>query len=241
LICGFGTFWLFDSRRRCRIAVVRIDKADCVELKCSFVDRMCFAAALESAIMKKVFLLGLFMLTLLPLAGGFFFTRKVGKIKTDTDGVTLHLDGAWWSRITVGPEAKAVEAKKGTYRPRRLYRNLERKIVDEKGNEKGETWRIYSFGPWGKLGKITVKKDETTELKFGGPLIVKPTVSLPRKSGGRLIVTMGLKLVGEYGEEYSVRVAATNKKGIRRSLKEPKLKIFDETGKELANGKFAFG
>ena len=176
--------------------------------------------------MKKVFLLGLFMLTLLPLAGSCFFTRKVGKIKTDTDGVTLQLDGSWWSRITVGPEAKAVEAKKGTYRPRRLCRKLEGKVADEKGNEKGETWRIYSFGPWGKLAKINVEKDETTELKFGGPLTVKPTVSLPRKSGGRLIVTMGLKLVGEYGEEYSVRATTTDEKGKSRSLKEPKLKIF---------------
>ncbi len=202
---------------------------------------MYFAAALESAIMKKLFLIGLFVLTLLPLAGGFFFTRKVGKIKTDTDGVTLHLDGAWWSRITVGPEAKAIEAKKGTYRPRRLYRNLERKVVDEKGNEKDETWRIYSFGPWGKLAKITVKKDETTELKFSGPLTIEPTVKIPRKSGGRLIVTMGLKLVGEYGEEYSVRATTTDEKGKSRSLKEPKLRIFDESGKELANGKFAFG
>ncbi len=212
-----------------------------MELKCPFVGRMYFAAALESAIMKKLFLIGLFVLTLLPLAGGFFSTRKVGKIKTDTDGVTLRLDGAWWSRITVGPEAKAIEAKKGTYRPRRLYRRLERKVVDEKGNEKGEKWQIYSFGPWGKLAKITVKEDETTELKFSGALTIKPTVKLPRKSRGRLIVTIGLKLVGEYGEEYSVRVAATDAKGKSRSLKELKLKIFDESGKELANGKFAFG
>lgn len=191
--------------------------------------------------MKKVFLIGLFVLTLLPLAGGCFFTSKVGKIKTDTDGVTLHLEGSWWSRITVGPEAKAIEAKEGTYRPRRLYRKLERKVVDDEGNEKTEIWQVSSFGPWGKLGKITVKEDETTELKFGGPLIVKPTVELPRKSGGRLIVTVGLKLVGEHGEEYSVRATTTDEKGKSRSLKELKLRIFDETGKELANGKFAFG
>ncbi len=202
---------------------------------------MYLAAALESTIMKKTLSISICLLLLLPLAGGFFFTRKVGKIKTDTEGVTLHLDGSWWSRITVGPEAKAVEAKKGTYRPRRLYRKLERKVVDDRGNEKSEKWQIYSFGPWGKLAKIAVKKDETTELKFSGPLTIEPTVKLPRKSGGRLIVTVGLKLVGEYGEEYSVRATTTDEKGKSRSLKEPKLKIFDETGKELANGKFAFG
>ena len=191
--------------------------------------------------MKRILSISICSLLLLSLAGGFFFTRKVGKIKTDTEGVSLHLEGSWWSRITVGPQVKAVEAKKGTYRPRRLYRKLERKVADEKGNEKGEKWRIYSFGPWGKLAKITVKEDETTELKFGGPLTVKPTVRLGRKSGGRLIVTIGLKLVGEYGEEYSVRATATDEKGKSRSLKGPKLRIFDETGKELANGKFAFG
>ncbi|MCD6395528.1 MAG: hypothetical protein J7M40_18750, partial [Planctomycetes bacterium] len=86
-----------------------------------------------------------------------------------------------------------------------------------------------------------IKEDETTELKFGGPLTVKPTVSIPRKSGGRLTVTVGLKVVGEYGEEYGVRVSMTDENGKRRSVKEPKLRIFDETGKELANGKFAFG
>ena len=202
---------------------------------------MYLAAALESTIMKKTLSISICLLLLLPLAGGCFFTSKVGKIKTDTDGVTLHLDGAWWSRITVGPQAKAIEAKKGTYRPRRLYRKLERKVVDDRGNEKSEKWQIYSFGPWGKLAKIAVKKDETTELKFSGPLTIEPTVKLPRKSGGRLIVTVGLKLVGEYGEEYSVRATTTDEKGKSRSLKEPKLKIFDETGKELANGKFAFG
>lgn len=191
--------------------------------------------------MKKALAITVFLLVVPAVAAGFFFTRKVGNIKTGTEGVTLQLEGPWWSRITVGPETTAVKAKKGTYRPRRLYRKLERKVVDDEGNEKGEKWQIYSFGPWGKLGKITVKKDETTELKFGGPLTIKPTVTIPRKSGGQLIVTIGLKLVGEYGEEYSVRVATTDEKGKSRSLKEPKLRIFDETGKELANGKFAFG
>ncbi len=191
--------------------------------------------------MKKALVIIVFLLVVPAVAAGFFFTKKVGKIKTATEVVTLQLEGPWWSKITVGPQVKAMEAKKGTYRPRRLYRKLERKVTDDQGNEKVEKWRIYSFGPWGKLGKITVKEDETTELKFGGPLTVKPTVGSPRKSGGRLIVSMGLKLVGEYGEQYSVRATTTDEKGKRRSLKELKLKIFDETGKELANGKFAFG
>ncbi len=191
--------------------------------------------------MKKTLAIIVFLLVVPAIAGGFLFTNKVGKIKTDTEGVTFHLEGSWWSKITVGPEVKAIEVKKGTYKPRRLYRKLERKVVDKKGNEKGEKWQIYSFGPWGKLRKITVKKDETTELKFGGPLTVKPTVKIGRKSGGRSIVTVGLKVVGSYGEEYSPRATVTDEKSKRRSTKEPKLRIFDETGKELANGKFAFG
>lgn len=191
--------------------------------------------------MKKALVIIVFLLVVPAIAAGFFFTRKVGKIKTDTEGVTLQLEGSWWSKITVGPQVKAIAAKKGTYRPRGLTRKLERKVAADEGNEKSERWQIYSRGPWGKLGKITVKKDETTELKFGGPLTVKPTVKLPRKSGGQLIVTIGLKLVGEHGEEYSVRATTTDEKGKSRSLKELKLRIFDETGKELANGKFAFG
>ena len=194
--------------------------------------------------MKRILSIGiclLLLLLLLPLAGRFLLTSEFGKIKTDTEGVTLHLEGSWWSSIAVGPQVKAIEAKKGTYRPRRLYRKLERKVVDDEGNEKTEIWQVYSHGPWGKLGKVTVKKDETTEVKFGGPLTVKPTVTIPSKSGGRLTVSVGLKLVGEHGEEYSVRATTTDEKGKSRSLKEPKLRIFDETGRELANGKFAFG
>ena len=191
--------------------------------------------------MKKALAIIVFLLFVPAVAAGFFFTRKVGKIKTVPEGVTLQVDGPWWSRITVGPQVKAIEAKKGTYRARRLYRELERKVAGVGGAEKTERWQISSRGPWGKLGKIAVKEDETTELKFGGPLTVKPIVSIPSKSGGRLTVTVGLKVVGEYGEQYGVRATMTDENGRNRSVREPKLKIFDETGKELANGKFAFG
>lgn len=191
--------------------------------------------------MKKVLAIIVFLLVVPAIAAGFFFTKKVGKIKTDTEGVKLQLEGAWWSKITVGPEVKAIEAKKGTYRPRRLYRELERKVSDGGDSEKSERWQISSSGPWGKLKKVAVKEDETTELKFGGPLTVKPTVTIPSRFVGRLTVTVGLKVVGEYGEEYGVRATMTDENGRKRSGKEPKVKIFDETGKELANGKFAFG
>ncbi|MCD6392130.1 MAG: hypothetical protein J7M40_01345, partial [Planctomycetes bacterium] len=102
--------------------------------------------------MKKALAIIVFLLVVPAVAAGFFFTRKIGKIKTDTEGVTLQLDGSWWSRITVGPHVKAIAAKKGTYRARRLYRRLERKVAADAGNEKTEKWQIYSFGPWGKLG-----------------------------------------------------------------------------------------
>ena len=191
--------------------------------------------------MKKVLAIIVFLLVVPVVAAGFFFTKKVGKIKTDTEGVTLQLEGMWWSKITVGPEVNAIEAKKGTYRPRRLYRELERKVSGGAGSEKSERWQISSSGPWGKLKKVAVKEDETTELKFGGPLTVKPTVTIPSRFVGRVTVTVGLKVVGEYGEEYGVRATMTDENGRKRSGKEPKVKIFDESGKELANGKFAFG
>ncbi len=56
-----------------------------------------------------------------------------------------------------------------------------------------------------------------------------------------MTVSIGLKLVGEYGEEYGVRATMIDGQGKLRQTKEVKLKIFDESGKELANGKFAFG
>ena len=191
--------------------------------------------------MKKVLAIIVILVVVPAIGAGFFFTKKAGKIKTDTEGVTLQLEGPWWSKVTVGPEVKAIEAKKGKYWPRRLYRELERKVATSKLNMKTEKWQISSRGPWGKLGKVAVKEDETTELKFGGPLTVKPIVTIPSRFVGRVTVTVGLKVVGEYGEEYGVRATMTDENGKRRSVKAPKVKIFDETGKELANGKFAFG
>ena len=45
--------------------------------------------------MKKVLAIIVFLLVVPAIAAGFFFTKKVGKIKTDTEGVKLQLEGAW--------------------------------------------------------------------------------------------------------------------------------------------------
>ena len=52
----------------------------------------------------------------------------------------------------------------------------------------------------------------------------------------RQVVSIGMKLVGEYGEVYSVRV----RKG-RQYAEAGNFKILAEDGKELATGKFKYG
>ena len=195
---------------------------------------------------RRRILLSVMLLASLPLFCGGLFSKSKGKIKSDTPGVTMNLEGPWWSKAKLGPEAKAIEVKTGNYKARKLTRTLTRQAKKEGAEDTTkETWRITSIGPWGKLSKIKVQKNKTTTLKFSGPVIFAPDVKISKPSSKardqRRIVSIGLKLIGEYGEEYNARVVKLNASGKSTGVAAPMLKIFDKSGKELANGKFAFG
>ena len=195
---------------------------------------------------RKMILLSLMLLISVPLFCGGLFSKSKGKIKSDTPGVTMNLEGPWWSEAKIGPEAKAIEVKTGNYKAKKLIRTLSRQVKKQGAEETlKETARIVSNGPWGKLSKIKVEKNKTTTLKFSGPLTFVPDVKISKPSSkapnrGR-IVSIGLKLIGEYGEEYNARVVKLNASGKPAGVAAPKLQIFDKSGAELANGKFAFG
>ncbi len=146
-----------------------------------------------------------------------------GYVKLDVPGAKMQLGGLW-SRVTVSSDSEKLKVKAGTYRPRQL------EIVKE---DSGNKWRILSSGPWGNLRTIKVKKDETTVVKAGAPLLVSTDVQ--HRPGSRL-VSIGFSITGQAGEQYSPRVARNG-----RDLGTPKLKIVDESGKVLASGKFEYG
>lgn len=174
-----------------------------------------------------------------PVFCGVAFSKSVGELKSDTAGVILNLEGPWWSKASIGPEAKATELKAGVYKPKYLSRVLVKKGEGKEKETKAEpAWLLHSYGPWGKLSRIKVEKGKTNILKFSGPVLIKiDTMTIPSRGNTAVrIVSIGMKLVGEYGEVYSSIV----RKG-KQTVDAPSFKIFAEDGKELATGKFEYG
>jgi len=171
--------------------------------------------------MKKWVLI-IIAFTALVIGVLFSFPVREGYIKIDSEGVEMQLDGGWFCKpkISSGTEQR-VSAR--VYRPRYLS-------IKKKQNEK--TWELRSSGLRGKLGKIKVKKEETTVLKLGSPFLVKANV---RKGNGR-IVLIDYSIIGQAGEHYSPGVTKNTKR-----LPAPRFEIVDETGKVLASGKFEYG
>ena len=151
----------------------------------------------------------------------FFLPVKEGYIKIGAEGVEMQLSSGWFckSKITSGTEQR-VRAR--VYRPRYLS-------IKKKQNE--STWELRSFGPWGKLGKITVKNEETTLLRLGAPFTIKTVVN-----PGSSQLFIYFSIIGRAGEQYSLRAMKNT-----RRLPAPRLEIVDEAGKILASGKFEYG
>ena len=152
-----------------------------------------------------------------------FYTRQEGRIKIDTDGVEMQLRSGWFSTIRVTSGAEPVTVNARVYRPRSISIAMK---------QNGDTWRLNSSGPWGKLAKIRVNNNETTVLKLLGP----PFTIKPRVAQRGTLVSVGFSVIGQAGEDYDIRVVKNG-----RRLPAPKVKIVDEAGKALASGKFAYG
>jgi hypothetical protein len=178
--------------------------------------------------MKKLILLICLVAVLVFIGYKIATSGEPGYIKLDVTGAIMQLSRDWWSRVTVSSDTEKIKVKTGTYRPRRL------EIVKEGG---GNKWRIFSSGPWGDLRTVKVRKDETTVLKPGPPLLVSADVGQQRRPGSAdKRVSVGISIIGRAGEHYSPRIAKNG-----RDVGAPKLKIVDESGKVLASGKFKYG
>jgi len=147
-----------------------------------------------------------------------------GQIKIDAGGAAakLQLAGGLFSKATINSGAEPTKVSARAHRPEQLSLSMK---------QGGNTWRIDSRGPWGKLSKISVNNNDTTVLKLGPPFLIKPGI---RKRG--LNVSVDFAIIGQASEQYQSVIRKNN-----RSVPAPKAKIIDETGNVLASGKFEYG
>jgi len=147
-----------------------------------------------------------------------------GQIKIDASGAVaeLQLAGGLFSKATINSAAEPPIVSAQAHRPEQLSLSMK---------QGGDTWRIESRGPWGKLSTISVNNNETTVLRLGPPFVIKPGV---RKSGSN--VSIDFAIIGQASEQYQNVVRKNN-----RTVPAPKATIIDEAGNVLASGRFEYG
>jgi len=149
-----------------------------------------------------------------------FYTQRKGYIEIDTDGAiaSLELRSNLFGSATITSDSGPTVVRAIPHRPKFL------KITGMQG---GPAFRLESYGPWGKLSKIDIRKNKTKVLRLGPPFIIKPGVH----TTGSRARTIDFTITGQAGERYR----------INRSAPVPKIKIIDEQGNTLASGNFGFG
>jgi hypothetical protein len=154
----------------------------------------------------------------------YFWPRQKGYIEIDTSGThaTLRLHHGLFSRTTVSSDKQPSAVRVDLYSPQWLQL---------RGRQDGDTWQIDSSGPWGRLERIEVRKEETTVLRLGPPLLIKTNVA---NRGSQVLIAF--TIIGQAGECYGNVITKNG-----RSASTPELKIIDEGGKVLAAGRFQYG
>jgi hypothetical protein len=173
------------------------------------------------AYMKKRISLAIIGVAVLTLC---FFTLVKGFVKIDAGGAfaELQLNSILFSTTTItsGTDPYPVSAR--VHIPQRLSISMK---------QDGQTWQIDSRGPWGDLSRIKVKNNQTTALRLGPPFLIKPGV---RRSSSSVLVDFAI--IGQAGEQYQ-NFARKNNQLIRQA----KVKIIDESGNMLTDGRFEYG
>ena len=147
-----------------------------------------------------------------------------GYVRIDAGGADaeLQVKNGWFSTTTVTSGAGAAEVGARVY-------NAQRLSILQKLN--GHDWRIEGVGPWGGLSRIKIRRNQTTELRLGPPLLVKPDVS---RSGS--VLSIGYSIIGQAGEHYRSFVTQDG-----RTVIGAKINIIDEAGNVLKAGQFSYG
>ncbi|MFC1636937.1 hypothetical protein ACFL5Z_19105 [Planctomycetota bacterium] len=154
----------------------------------------------------------------------YFYTQRTGYLQLDAGGVgaTLQLRSSLFSKATVRSDQAPAEVRARVHRPQHIRLSID---------QEDHNYFILSQGPWGDLAKINVKNNQTTILRLGPPLIIKPKV---RKNGP--VVEIEFDIFGRAGEQYEKFVRKDN-----RAVAGASVEVVDEAGNVLDSGKFKYG
>ena len=168
----------------------------------------------------------LISLAIIAVSAGllYLYTQRMGYLQIDAGpaDATLQLQSSLFSRVTVRSDQKSTPVHARIHRPHHL-----RLSIDQDGHH----YFILSQGPWGDLTKITVKNNQTTNLRLGPPLMIKPTIQ-KRNS----MVEIQFDIFGQAGERYEKFIRKNN-----RAVTGAKIEITNEAGDVLESGKFRYG
>ncbi len=154
-----------------------------------------------------------------------------GYVKIATPGVAVQVRHGWGKTTKITQESGTVAFPAGTYGPEWIALVTELSEGDGSSRTPGGTWTLMCHSDFGRLGSIRVRKNETTVLKAGPPLVVR---AHPQRRGD--IVFIDLSITGQAGEVYSPVVYRN-----RSHRPPPTLKILDAAGKVLHTGTFRYG
>ena len=175
--------------------------------------------------MKKIIVIPLIIVVLIGLVI-FYYSQQTGYIKIEVPGfeTDLNLSGRWSNKTISLSSSEPVRIRAGTYKPERIVVRLAKA---------GDQWWsiLCRREPWGKLSTINVTKANTTTLELGPPFVIRTDVQHRSRT-----VSIGLTLIGQAGEHYSPQVLTH-----KGPLPAPGITIVDESGQELASGKFEYG
>ncbi len=102
----------------------------------------------------------------------------------------------------------------------------------EQVDQAGVKW-LYASSDFEASRPVTVRAGETTEVSFGPPLQAKLTKGGTARAGGMLSFSLSLS------DQRGGRIISVTRDG--KLPEPPALRITDETGKEVASGKFRYG
>ena len=165
-------------------------------------------------------------LVIIAVSGGalYLYIHRTGYIRLDADRAkaTLDLKSSLLSKTSVGSgqQPEAVHAR--IHRPRHLRLSI---------HQNKDRYFLLSQGPWGDLTRIKVKNNQTTTLRVGPPLMIKPKIQ-KRNS----VVEIQYDVVGRAGEHYEKFVRKNKGYVVGASVR-----IIDEGGNVLEKGRFQYG
>ncbi|MBN2181712.1 MAG: hypothetical protein JW715_07340 [Sedimentisphaerales bacterium] len=177
---------------------------------------------------KKAKYIGIIILVAVFAILLLYTNQSTGFIKIDTPGFETDLvirnrKTSLFGRKPISLSGNGpFEIKVGSYMPRR--------IVLRKTETSDKWYSLVSNGKWGDLGAIDVSKGQTTEIRLGPPLKIKTEIRHSTRNE-----TISVSIVGRAGEQWNPQVLTPE------GPKTAKLKVINETGDVLAEGRCQYG